>query len=92
MRYRTGTIYSEITNKGRSTAKAAPRGVGGVIYCSRWVGEIMVNGRRYRFRSSNYDNVRHWVDMMVQKYPTYETFPEKESRKLELNDDETGNR
>lgn len=83
MRYRTGTYYSEFTNKGRSSRKAAPRGVGGNVYAYRWVGEIMVNGKRYRKRSTNLNNVLYWLDMMVKRYPTYETFPEKQTRKTQ---------
>lgn len=79
--YRTGTIYSEITNKGRSTVARGVRGTNKQIYTSRWVGEIVVNYKRYRFRSTNFDNVRHWVDMMVEKYPTYLTGFDKITKK-----------
>lgn len=80
MKYRTGTIYSEITNKGRSTVARRVRGTNKQIYTSRWVGEIVVNYKRYRFRSTNFDNVRHWVDMMVEKYPVYFTGFEKNKK------------
>ena len=70
-RKRTGTIYFETTNKGRSSRRIGPRGVGGIVYTSRWVGEIMVNGRRYRKRSTNLDNVKFWLENMVSLYPYY---------------------
>ena len=39
---------------------------------SRWVAEIMVNRKRYRFRSTNYDNVRWWLNTMIEKYSDYD--------------------
>ena len=63
---RHGTIYSEMTNKGRCSTKyvkGAPP-----VYCFRWVAEITVYGKRYRFRSTNYDKVRAWLNDMVEKY------------------------
>lgn len=63
---RHGTIYSEMTNKGRCSTKyvkGAPP-----VYCFRWVAEITVYGKRYRFRSTNYDNVRAGLNDMVEKY------------------------
>lgn len=35
----------------------------------------MVNGRRYRKRSTNFDNVKFWLEKMLALYPTYETGP-----------------
>lgn len=69
---RTGTIYSEITNAGASTLGRRFRGTNRNIYKSRWVGEINIDRKRYRFRSTSYENVRWWVEMMVQKYPIKE--------------------
>lgn len=62
---RTGTIYSEFTNKGRSSVQY--RKGCKPIYCFRWVGEIVIHGRRYRFRSTNRANVEAWVEDMVNK-------------------------
>lgn len=70
-RKRTGCIYSEITNHGRSTIARGIRGCNTVIYTSRWVGEICVNYKRYRFRSTNYDNVRWWLSQMCARFSDY---------------------
>ena len=37
----------------------------------RFVAEIMVDTKRYRFRSTNYENVVWWRKMMVEKFPEY---------------------
>lgn len=66
MKKRHGYIYSEMTNHGRCSTKlvkGAPP-----VYCFRWVGEIMVNGKRFRFRSTNRDNVEAWLEDMRRKY------------------------
>lgn len=63
---RRGCIYSEMTNKGRRSMRFV-RGAK-PVYCFRWVGEIVVYGKRYRFRSTNYANVMFWLDCMVSKY------------------------
>lgn len=65
---RTGTIYSEFTNKGRSSVRYK-RGCK-PIYCFRWVGEISIRGKRYRFRSTNRYNVEMWVEDMIRKQDT----------------------
>lgn len=62
---KNGTIYSEMTNKGRRSTKLV-RGVK-PIYCFRWVAEISVDGKRHRFRSTNYANCRAWLDDMINK-------------------------
>lgn len=67
---RTGCIYSEQNNPGLR------RGRGGSelhVYGTpskrlRWVAEIVYHGHRYRFRSTNYNNVRRWLDDMVNKF------------------------
>ena len=64
---RKGCIYSEITNAGSSTLGRGVRGTNKRIMKSRWVAEIMVNRKRYRFRSTNYDNVRWWLNTMIEK-------------------------
>ena len=68
MMKRKGCIYSEITNAGSSTLGRGVRGTNKRIMKSRWVGEIMVHRKRYRFRSTNYDNVRWWLNTMIEKY------------------------
>lgn len=57
MMERTGCIYSEWQNNcGRGVARAGRL---------RWVGEIHIRGKRYRFRSTNYANVAGWLQKMV---------------------------
>lgn len=65
---RKGCIYSEITNAGHSTLGHFVRGTNKRIMKSRWVGEMRVNGKRYRFRSTNRDNVEWWLKMMREKH------------------------
>lgn len=73
-RKRTGCLYSEIQrNTGRGNgelyAGAFRRGVGYVDASRlRWVAEIHYHGVRYRFRSTNYANVRFWLDCMVLRF------------------------
>ena len=72
---RTGTIYKEqqrntghrSNSGGRHCGVQYVRGVGRVVR-SRWVAEISVHGKRYRFRSTSYDTCRGWIRMMVEKY------------------------
>lgn len=69
---RTGTIYQEIQRnvKGREqrgcgSAGRVMRGVGFVKQQRiRWVGEITANYKRYRFRSTDYQSVVSWLEMM----------------------------
>lgn len=65
-RIRHGSIYSEMTNKGRCSTKYV-RGCK-PIYCFRWVAEISVNGKRYRKRSTSRNNVEFWLETMVNRY------------------------
>lgn len=64
-RKRRGTLYSEFTNKGRSSVRYV-RGAK-PVYCFRWVAEIQINGKRHRMRSTNYDNCRAWLNDMIAK-------------------------
>jgi hypothetical protein len=66
MKQRHGTIYSEMTNKGRCSTKYV-RGAR-PIYCFRWVAEIKVHGKRYRCRSSNFIKVRRWLDDQIIRW------------------------
>lgn len=64
--YYRGCIYQEIqTSHGNSGTfgMRAVRGVG-LVPVHKWVGEITICGHRYRFRSTNYRNVRWWLDRM----------------------------
>lgn len=63
---RTGIIYSEMTNKGRCSTKYV-RGAK-PIYCFRWVGEITVNGKRYRKRSASRNDIEFWLENMVARF------------------------
>lgn len=69
MKERRGTLYEEYTNPGNVHAAGRfVRGVGMVGYKHRYVAEITVKGKRYRFRSTNYDNCRAWLNDMVEKH------------------------
>lgn len=63
---RTGTIYSEMTNKGRSSVRYA-RGCK-PIYCFNWVGEIRINGRRFRKRSKSRSLIERWLKEIIVRY------------------------
>lgn len=65
-RERTGTIYSEMTNKGRSSVRYA-RGCK-PIYCFNWVGEICINGKRFRKRSKSRDIIERWLEDIKVRY------------------------
>lgn len=67
---RTGCIYTEQNNPG---LRHGHGGSGLHVYGTpskrlRWVAEIRYHGHRYRFRSTNYNNVRRWLDDMVNKF------------------------
>ena len=76
MVHRKGCIYSEIkrNTKGRvqrgcGSAGHLVRDVGFVpSETRRWVGEITIQNKRYRFRSTNLYAVQAWLKEMVQKY------------------------
>ena len=76
--YRTGCIYSEMTNKGRCSTRYV-RGAK-PVRCFRWVAEIQVSGKRRRFRSTSYANARFWLDCMVERYGDMPPRPRKEGR------------
>lgn len=77
MRERTGCIYVEVQRNtgrgvrnrgaGRSYSVQYVRGVG-MVYRTRWVAEIEVHRKRYRFRSTNLQNCKWWLNMMCEKY------------------------
>lgn len=73
-RRRTGYLYTEIQrNTGRGSGELhSGRLVSGVGYVEtsriRWVAVIYYHGTRYRFRSTNYGNVRRWLEAMVGKF------------------------
>lgn len=70
---RTGCIYQEIQrNIGHGSSEFSAiryvRGVGAVTGGRlRWVAEIECRKKRYRFRSTNYENVRSWLEIMSLK-------------------------
>ncbi len=73
---RTGCIYSEMTNKGRSSVKyirgCKPR------YCFNWVGEIVINRKRYRKRNKSRAVIERWIEEMKVRYGKfYYTGPKK---------------
>ena len=76
-RIRTGCIYSEEQRDlgkgrmqiGRGSSYHFVKGVGKVTSLRRrWVGEITYYGKRYRFRSTNLQNVQAWLRDMTQKF------------------------
>lgn len=68
---RSGIIYSEFYNNGKHPARNGLRNSGVISKSFRWVGEIVVMGKRFRYRSTNLSNVKWWVEMMVNRYPYY---------------------
>ena len=81
--HRKGCIYSEIQRnykgreqRGRGSAGHFVKGVGFVASeRRRWVGEICVHYKRYRFRSTSLISVQAWLREMIAKYsdlPFYE--------------------
>ena len=63
---RTGCVYCEFTNRGRTSPRFARGSRPERMF--RYVGEITVRGKRFRFRSTNLNNVRLWVDSMVKRH------------------------
>lgn len=72
---RAGCIYSEEQRNvhgrcpsGRGQQGRCVRGVGWVAQSRRrWVAEISYHGRRHRFRSTNFENVRQWLREMSDR-------------------------
>ena len=74
----SGTIYSELHNRGRRSSGSADgnrssvrmvRGVGMVhAYGYRWVAEITYRRHRYRCRSHSFSRVREWLDGMCARF------------------------
>lgn len=73
---RTGTLYTEFQRnlgkggrggelQGYRYVKGVGRVTGGRL---RWVAEISYHNKRYRFRSTNYGNVRQWLDAMLKRF------------------------
>lgn len=71
-----GSIYYEMTNKGRRSVKYV-RGAK-PVYCYRWVAEITVHYKRYRCRSQSYDKVRAWLNDMLAKLESCDSAEEFE--------------
>ena len=73
---RRGRIYEEEqrnykgrAQSGRGTQGRLVKGVGLVSQTrSRWVAEISYHGKRFRFRSTDFNNVRSWLNAMSDRY------------------------
>ena len=73
---RKGCIYEEEqrnykgrAQSGRGTQCRLMKGVGWVSQTRRrWVAEISYHGKRFRFRSTDFDNVRSWLNAMSDRY------------------------
>ena len=73
---RRGCIYEEEqrnykgrAQSGRGTQGRLVKGVGWVSQTlRRWVAEISYHGKRFRFRSTDFDNVRSWLNAMSDRY------------------------
>lgn len=63
---RIGVIYSEMTNKGRSSTRFV-RGCK-PIYCFNWVAEITINGKRYRKRNKSIEVIERWLEEIKVRY------------------------
>ena len=73
---RRGCIYEEEQRNykgraqiGRGTQGRLMKGVGLVSQTRRrWVAEISYHGKCFRFRSTDFDNVRSWLNAMSDRY------------------------
>lgn len=73
---RKGCIYEEEqrnykgrAQSGRGTQGRLMKGVGLVSQTRRrWVAEISYHGKRFRFRSTDFNNVRSWLNAMSDRY------------------------
>ena len=73
---RRGCIYEEEqrnykgrAQSGRGTQGRLMKGVGWVSQTRRrLVAEISYHGKRFRFRSTDFDNVRSWLNAMSDRY------------------------
>ena len=61
--------YNGRAQSGRGTQCRLMKGVGWVSQTRRrWVAEISYHGKRFRFRSTDFDNVRSWLNAMSDRY------------------------
>lgn len=61
--------YKGRAQSGRGTQGRLMKGVGWVSHKRRrWVAEISYHGKRFRFRSTDFDNVRIWLNAMSDRY------------------------
>ncbi|MDD6992419.1 MAG: hypothetical protein PUI65_00225 [Prevotella sp.] len=73
---RRGCIYEEEQSNykgraqsGRGTQGRLVKGVGLVSQTRRrWVAEISYHGKRFSFRSTDFNNVRSWLNAMSDRY------------------------
>lgn len=61
--------YKWRAQSGRGTQGRLMKGVGWVSQTRRrWVAEISYHGKRFRFRSTDFNNVRSWLNAMSDRY------------------------
>ena len=73
---RRGCIYEEEQRNYKGSAQSVRgtqgrlvKGVGWVIQTRRrWVAEISYHGKRFCFRSTDFENVRSWLNAMSDRY------------------------
>lgn len=73
---RRGCIYEEEqrnyrwrAQSGRGTQGRLMKGVGWVSQTRRiWVAEISYHGKRFLFRSTDFENVRSWLNAISDRY------------------------
>ena len=61
--------YNGRAQSGRGTQGSLMKCVGWVSQTRRrWVAEISYHGKRFRFRSTDFENVRSWLNAMSDIY------------------------
>ena len=75
---RTGTIYLERHSRGRRSSGSQDGNRGSLrlargtkaqaAYGYRYVGEMVIDGKRYRCRSGIYDRVWRWIEHMRDRF------------------------
>ena len=61
--------YKGRAQSGRGTQGRLVKGVGWVSQTRRrWVAEISYHGKRFRFRSTDFENVMSWLNAMSDIY------------------------
>ena len=73
---RRGCIYEEEQRNYKGRAQSGRGTQGRLMKCvgwvsqtrRRWVAEISYHGKRFRFRSTDFNNVRSWLNAMSDRY------------------------